>query len=261
MTPRNPSPLDGPIDTYLDTLLEASRCLPPRIRRSLLSETEAHLLDSAEDAEARGLTRQQAEARAVSNFGAAGDIVAAHRRTSFSAPLIARQVAVTGLFLGGIGAVAVGISGLVAEAIRWFDGSRALVDVPARGTLAASDCVRWLRIDPHALNCQTAAQADWANETVAYRVILGLIGALLLLVLHLYVRRRGGGTGLMLAPVVRDTVAAALFGAAGVATLVLGVEAIVVASGFGAGQWLSAAPVALLLAGYYAFRVTRNLPT
>src|SRR6476661_1271607 len=179
MTTPSSSPTEGAIDIYLDRLLEASGDLSSRCRRILLSEAEAHLLDAAEAAEAGGLSRPQAESLAVSRFGATSDIVIAHRRTSPSPSIIARQVTVTGLYLGAIGAIAVGISGLVAAVIRWFEGSRALVDVPAGGTLAHSDCARWLRLDPHALDCRTAAVSDWANETVAYRIILGLIGALL----------------------------------------------------------------------------------
>ncbi len=261
MTPPRSSPIEGAIDVYLDTLLVESRDLPPRARRMLLNESESHLLESAEAAEAGGLTRQQAESLAVRRFGAPPDIVGPYRRAVAAPSIITRQVAVTGLFLGAIGAVAVGISGLVAAVIRWFEGSRALVDWPAGGTPAPSDCARWLRLDPHALDCRTAAVSDWANETVAYRIILGLMGALVLLGLHVYFRRRGSvGRAAMLPPLVRDTVAATLFAAAGAGTLVLGVDAIVTSSGFGSGQWLSAAPVALLLAGFYAFKVTRRLP-
>jgi hypothetical protein len=49
------------------------------------------------------------------------------------------------------------------------------------------------------------------------------------------------------------------FGAAGVWTLGLGVDAIAVSSGHGSGQWLSAAPVALLAAAVFGLRLLGNL--
>jgi hypothetical protein len=62
-----------------------------------------------------------------------------------------------------------------------------------------------------------------------------------------------------LPPVVVDTAATLLFGLSGLWLLGLGVDAVVSASGHGAGQWLSAAPVALVVGGAFAVRLLRDL--
>jgi hypothetical protein len=102
--------------------------------------------------------------------------------------------------------------------------------------------------------------SDWAAETVFYRLALGLLGAAAL-GMFVVVRRRLGQPGLLasLPSTVVDTVAVTLFGASGVWLLGMGVDAVVVASGHGAGQWLSAAPVALSLAAVFALRLIHDL--
>ena len=59
-----------------------------------------------------------------------------------------RQVLLTGLFLGGVGAIAVGASGLLALVIRVVGGTRVLVGVPSARVLTASNCARWLANRP-----------------------------------------------------------------------------------------------------------------
>jgi hypothetical protein len=60
------------------------------------------------------------------------------------------------------------------------------------------------------------------------------------------------------APVV-DTIAATLFGASGVWLAGMGIDALAVSSGHGAGQWLSAAPVALAAAVIFGIRLVRDI--
>ena len=68
-------------------------------------------------------------------------------------------------------------------------------------------------------------------------------------------RHRYGPT---LLPIVSDTIAVTAFGAAGVWTLGMGIDAIVQSSAGGSGQWLSAAPIALVAATVYAVRLVRK---
>ena len=255
MTGRPADDPGSPIEAYLDELLVASSHADPRQLRHLLAEAEAHLRDDSEAAIAAGMSPFEAEAQAVARFGSATELARADRsRQATPLPVIARQTLLTGLLLGGVGAVAVGVSGLLAEILRLIGGARFLVGVPS--VLPASDCARWLKLTPGARSCASAAVADWANETVAYRIALGVLGVLALLTFRLLVRRRGRRT---LAPAISDTIAVTLFAAAGVCTLGLGVDAVLVSSGRGAGQWLSAAPVALAGAAFYGTRLVRRL--
>jgi len=58
---------------------------------------------------------------------------------------------------------------------------------------------------------------------------------------------------------VTDTIAAAAFTVASVWLLATGVDAVVGSHGYGAGQWLSAAPVALAAAAAFGLRRIRDL--
>jgi hypothetical protein len=58
---------------------------------------------------------------------------------------------------------------------------------------------------------------------------------------------------------VSNTAAVTLFGAAGLWTVALGVDALVVSSGRGPGQWISAAVVAVGAAAIFGRRLLRDL--
>jgi hypothetical protein len=93
-----------------------------------------------------------------------------------------------------------------------------------------------------------------------YRLAAGLLGALCVLA-YVILRRRAArfDRWSALPATVSDTVAVTLFGVAGLWTLGLGVDAIAVSSGDGSGQWLSAAPVALVAAAVFGVRLWRNV--
>jgi hypothetical protein len=252
---------DSPIEAYLDELVQGMSTRRPRELRYLVAEAEAHLRDDAEHGVAAGLAPQQAEIEAVKRFGPACAVVAAeHRRLATPLGTMLRAGAASALLLGAVAAIAVGVSGLVAEVIRLVGGSRVLVDVAPGRTLSAADCARWLRLDSGAANCRDAAVADWANEVVGYRIALGLLGIVALagyFVLRRHRVRQGRWTTLPAA--VSDTIAVSLFGAAGVWSLGVGVGDVVTASGHGSGQWLSAAPVALAAAVVFGVRLIRDV--
>ncbi len=249
---------DSPIQAYLDDLLAASRGMRPREVRELLAEAEAHLYDDSAALVAAGIAEHQSELEAVARFGPPGSLAAADRdRLTTPVGSVLRQVATSGVRLGAIGAMTVGVSGLIAGLFWIVGGSRAVIDVPAGQVLSAGDCARWLAGDPGAGSCRAAAINDWAAETVFYRIALGLLGVLALLVLRWVERRRTVERDLD--PLVTDTIAATIFGGAGAWTLGLGVDAIVTDSGNGSGQWFSAALVALVAFGYYAARLLARL--
>jgi hypothetical protein len=252
---------DSPIEAYLDQLLAA--CLPGRLReaRHLVVETEAHLRDAAAEAESRGLSAYNAEEEAVARFGSPADLAAAERRVqTTSLGQLVRQCVSSGLLLGSIGGLAVGVSGIVAALMETAGGQHFLVDPPSGAALSAANCARWLAASPRGSTCAQAGLADWAHDTVLFRMFAGVVGILALAAffgVRRWWSRSGGLTGLP--AIVVETAAVVAFGAAGVWLAGLGIDSVAVSSGHGAGQWLSAAPVALALAVVFGLRLMRDL--
>jgi hypothetical protein len=252
---------ESPVEQLLDRLLIM---LPgtPREERTALAEADAHLADDVDRAIVRGLSRDDAELDAVRRFGPPG-LVAADERRWRRAPAtqIMREGALTAWYLGAVGGLAIGASGLLAGLMSQLAGSTFIVDISPATHLAASDCARWLSNDPKASSCYHAALSDWAGETVFYRIAVGILALAGLLVLA-WVRRRERPQRAMalLPPLVVSTIAATAFGASGVWLLGKGVDALVIGAN-GAGQWLSAAPIALAMTGWFAIRLVHELRT
>jgi hypothetical protein len=246
-----------PVESFLDELLTAARALPVRDARYLLAETEAHLRDAVDAALQRGLSQHDAEMAALADFGTVTDLVG-RERTRMRTPLraLAGQATRTAFVLGAIGAIAVGISGVIAGFLYWIGGASAIAPVPHASDLKASNCARWIGLTPGS-GCRAAAISDWADETVVYRIALGVLGGVALVLYALATRRRGTKPGL--APIVTDSIATTLFVLAAVGTLALGINALVTSPGSGAGQWVSAAPVALVASAVFGSRVARRL--
>jgi hypothetical protein len=249
----------GLVEEYLDKLLVQ---LPgsPREVRHLLAEAEAHLRDATADGIGRGQSAEDAEREAVARFGSAGGLARQERlRQSVPAVMLARQCVLSALFLGGIGGLAVGVSGALTAVLGAIGGSRFIVDISPARHLATSDCARWLAANPGAHSCYQAALSAWALDTILIRGAVGVLGALSIAAFLVLRRRSPGPRASSLPAAVVDTVALTLFAIAGIWLLGLGVDAIVVASGHGAGQWLGAAPVALASAGFFGFRLLLQL--
>ena len=107
---------DGPIENYLDNLFVELRRNDPRSARSMLHEAEAHRADAAEEAVRAGMSPEDAEAEAVRRFGKARLVAAADR--AHGRLWVARGIFISAWSLGAWGAVAVGVSGLVAGSMR-----------------------------------------------------------------------------------------------------------------------------------------------
>jgi len=250
-----------PVEAYLDDLFTELRSAPPRDARRLLAETEAHLRDAAAEELGRGSAPDEAARRAVARFGPSPQLVHEElHRLRAPWPEMLQAIVASAWFLGAIGALAVGVSGIAAAGLRALGGASFIADTRPSGTLTASDCARWLSLYPGARSCHQAAVADWAVETVVYRLALGVLGVAALAA-FVVLRRRWtrAGRWTSLPSTVVDTIAVTLFGAGGVWLAGLGVDAVVVASGHGAGQWLSAAPVALAAASVFGIRLWRDL--
>lgn len=254
--------LESPVEAYLDELLLALRGHPRRIRHQL-AEAEAHLRDSADEGVARGLTQRQAEAEAVDRFGSAHELALAEERNGTrSVPMILADFVYSGWLLGAMGAIAVGISGLLAAITTAAWGQSFTAGLPPHSVLTSSNCTRWLD-GTHDMSCLQAATADWAHDTVLFRLVLGILGVLALALWETWRRHRRHGSWrrwtLGLPPLVVDTVALTAFGAAGVWLAGQGIDTLIVSGRQGAGQWLSAAPVALALGAMFAAFLLRDL--
>jgi hypothetical protein len=252
---------ESPVEQLLDRLLIM---LPgtPREVRTALAEADAHLAEDVDRAVARGLSRHDAELDAVRRFGPP-ELVAADERRWRRAPAtqIMREGVLTAWYLGAVGGLAIGASGLLVGLMSQLAGSTFIVDISPATHLAASDCARWLSNDPQASSCYHAALSDWAAETVFYRIAVGILALVGLLVLAGVRRRERPHRAMaLLPPLVVSTIAVTAFGASGVWLLGMGVDTLVTA-GNGAGQWLSAAPIALAMSGWFAIRLIRELRT
>lgn len=246
---------DSPVEDYLDQLLVEAPG-PPREVRALLAEAEAHLWDATSAGVARGLPQRQAEEEAVARFGPVHRVTTAEaRRQTVPLGTLARQVFTSGLHLGGLAGVAVGVGGLITWLAGAAVGPTFIVDISHHTYLAPSDCATWLAGDPSAHSCYQAALSDWSGDVVLFRLVAGVVG-LLVLGAYFLIRRRRHFDDLP-GPLV-ETIAVTGFGAAGAWLLGMGLDWMLVGKN-GGGQWLSSAPVALALALWFGWRLLGSL--
>lgn len=254
-------PNSSPLEDFLDELLIASAGAPPRETRHLLTEVDEHLRDAVSEAIARGLTQLEAERDAVGRFGPAAEL--AHqeaKRRSLPFGALLRAMIGSGLLLGGLAGVAMGFSAIVTAVMGAVGGKTFIVNISSHTYLAPSDCARWLANDPGAHTCYNAALADWASEAVVNRAALWVLGVVAL-VAYVFLRRRWSARHLVAAlpRSVVDTVAFTVFGAAGVWLAAVGIDALAVSSGRGAGQGLGTAPAMLILGAVFGLRLVQDL--
>lgn len=251
------SPDGSPVEQYLDDLYARLRCAPRQARR-ILAEAEDHLREAVSDGLAAGLTRAEAEEQAISGFGSVRAVVRAHDRAAgrFPGRAVLFDLSLAGLKLGGIGAVAVAASGLVALAMNLLFGPR-FVGGTGRGiAYPAASCRWWLADNPGAHTCAQAAAAEGSVDAVTLRLAVGVLGLILLLAYSLAPRGRSRH---VLPDGFVPTIAVSLFGAAG-----LGLAVLATAGGpgirvVGPGWYLSGALVALVMAAAYALPLNRAL--
>jgi hypothetical protein len=253
------------IEGYLDRLLGHLRGSAHDVRR-ILAETEEHLRDATAELVAAGVSEEEAQRRAIERFG---DPRAVARR--FSARLapvpptvVAAELAGTALLLGGVGLVAIGVSGLVAELLGRLLGAGFVAgDLPGL-TYTPQRCAEFLEYFPDAGGCEQAAALHHWGEVVEYRVAVGVLGLLVLGAFLLWRRGRGGRRPEYLG-VLPDgfvaTVATSLYGLAAAVLALEGLDALLVAGGDGAGQWLSGTVVALAMASRYGISLYRTVLT
>jgi len=250
------------IENYLDDLLANLVGEAGAVRR-MLTETEAHLYADLDRGVGRGLAPDDAARAAIAHFGPAERIAHEWSASAPPKPLpplpkMLRNGATQVAPLLGVGLVSIGISGLVARAMTALWGLRFMFADPPGTTYSASSCSRWMSLHPHAPTCTSAYLAESLSDGLDARYAAGLLGLAILGALA--VRRSRRHLPLITLPSpVTALVAGGVFCAATLALLALATDAIRVAHGNGAGQWLSAAIVALLVAVSYSFAYLRSI--
>ena len=259
--------MSDPIDDYLDALLFRLLDDPSRnyddaaaIRRAV-AESEDHLRETQRVAMAGGTGDVAAAQLAVERFGSVDDVAGRFRRSGTGrSDLTLGSVARTLWLMTGIGFVAIGISGVVAEVFGEVWGQAFVAaDLPGV-TYTPARCAQYAQLAPGHATCEQAATAHHFGEVVQYRVAAGVLGLLILLAYRVWVhltRRRGRSTALVPATLL-ETAGAALFGVAAAALLLISVGQEASGMSAGSGAYLSAGLVSLLMTGTFALLLVRS---
>jgi HAAS domain-containing protein len=243
-------PIGDPVEDYLDQLYASLRTTPRQARR-IISEAEDHLREATAAGIEAGLTEREAQEAAISSFGSVRAVVRAHTRRV--PPLaVFGELVMTAWQLATITVLAVAGSGLVALVMNQVLGPQFVGGTPAAaGRVSPGACAHWLNLWPQARSCGQAAMLETSSDAASLRLLTLIPGLVLLggyLLARRYQRQRGWRTDL-LPEAFMPTAAACLFGGltVGLAFLAAAAPATATQNG-GAGSFLSAAIVTLLIA-------------
>ena len=233
--------MSEPIEEYLDGLYGQLRT-DPRSARRMLDEAADHLHGAAGEFEEQGMTRLEAEREAVRRFGESAPIARADARRTFPALVFDTAKAVT--MLGGVGLVAIGLSGVLAGAMTALFGRQFV-----GGGLAHS-----------VFGGPPASVAEDAGDAVSLRVLAGFVGVVVLAGLWAVRHARPQLMALRVLPAAYvDLVALVAFASAGMLLFGASIDQIVQYGGDGTGFFLSGAVVALAGALIYGVRSVRSV--
>ena len=246
-----------PVEEYLDLLYTRLRTSPRRARR-VLAEAEDHLREAVADGLSAGMTEREAQDAAISSFGSVRAVVRAHdaRLRRFPALAVLGDLAMSAWTLAGVGLLAIGVSGLVAEVMNAAFGPRFVGAIPGGARITAAACRSWLADNPGAHNCAQAAILETSGDAVRLRLLAGLAG-LVLLAAYRPARRRWSDA--VLPDGFVATVAVSLFGLAGLGLAWLAANQGVVGVSSGPGFYLSGAVASLGVAAVYVPALRRTL--
>lgn len=162
-----------------------------------------------------------------------------------------------GLRLGGIGLVAIGLSGVVAAVFGTSFGQDFVAGDPPGVTYTAARCADFSEYAPHARSCAQAAATHHFGEVVDYRLAAGVLGVLDLLAWWLLRRRHPGRS--MLPATFEATVATVLFGLAAGVLLLQSLGTSLGGNDSGVGGLLAGGLVSAVAAGWSAVILLRRL--
>jgi HAAS len=240
------------IEQYLDLLADELAASPRRARR-ILAETQDHLQSARQALIDEGMAADEAEATALRQFGTPAVVARGFRREAplVSLPLL-ESLGTTLLGLVAVGFIAIGLSGLLAWGIGTAAGKSFIAgDLPGV-TYTAERCNDFFGFHPEATDCATAATAHHYDEVVFQRIDVGVLG-LMALVAYFAARRlrRPRRMPAAFAP----TIGAALFGLTGCGFTLMAVGQTVTGGSDGAGGFLSAGLVSLVIAAAFSLRL------
>jgi len=238
----------GPVDRYLDELFDRLAGTGTDGRRSV-TEAEDHLRSAVAESVAAGTDPELAEHEAVERFGRPAAIATQLRVAHRGIGGLIRPVITGAVWVGLVGALALGVSGLVSEVLGRVFGAGFVAGDTNGVTYTPARCADFFEYFPKAGTCEAAASLHHWGEVVEYRVALGVLG-LLGLAGWAVLRRTtvlGGPAWRAPAPIVAMVVAAlAAFSGAGL--LFISLTSIGFADSHGAGVSLADGAVALLVA-------------
>jgi hypothetical protein len=179
---------DGPVEQALDELFDRLAGSGSAGRRAL-AEAEDHLAEAVAAGRASGLDAERAEREAVARFGPPARVAAEIQRVHRGPAAWLRPAFVGCWIAGGIGLVAVGVSGGVSELLGRLYGAAFVAGDAPGVTYTDARCADYYEYFPNASSCaEAAAQHHW-GEVVQGRVAVGVLGVLALLLL--WILRRG----------------------------------------------------------------------
>lgn len=226
----------SPIEDFLDDLMRRTHA-DPRTTRRLIDEASDHLFAAADDFEARGMGRTDAEREAVQRFGPTDEMLRGAARHAFAAMVV--EVVRAAVLLGGVGLVAIGLSGGVVAAMNAVFGTRFVGGATVAGT------------GGHSIT-------ETAQDAVSLRILAGCVG--LVLVGGYLLLRRWTRSEPVLPGGLTDALGAAAFAAATAVLVGASVDqGMTSTGGHGVGFFLSGALIALAGTVVFCARATRAL--
>ncbi|MDX6278136.1 MAG: hypothetical protein QOJ72_2264 [Nocardioidaceae bacterium] len=253
------------IDAYLDELLTRLRG-PADVIRSTLAEAEAHLRDAADAETARGLSPDEAQLKAIADFGSAREVsmVANRDVAALSAAQLTAALAGAGARMVAVGLGAVAVAAVAARALATVTSTHFVFGAPAGARFSAAQCRHFLDLHPSASRCTAAAGLENANDATFLHLAVAVVGLLAIGLVLLLARRLGPPAGAVRTPVptgIVPAIGATVFGTVGVALIAAGLSNAFVAGLWGRGLWYVEGVVALVVATGYAVGFGRALLT
>lgn len=253
------------IDAYLDELLPRLRG-PAHVVRSTLAEAEAHLRDAADAEVAGGMAPEEAQLKAIADFGSAREVSMAANRdvVALSATQLTMALAGAAGRMVAVGLGAVAVAGVAARALAAVTSTHFVFGAPAGATFSTGQCRHFLDLHPSASRCTTAAGLENAADATFLHLAVAVLGLLAVALLFVLARHVGPDKSAMRMSVpsgIVPAIGATVFGTVGVALIAAGVSNAFVAGLWGRGLWYVEGVVALVVAAGYAVRFGRALLT
>jgi hypothetical protein len=166
------------VETYLDELFDRLAGTGAAGRRAL-AEADDHLHSAVAEGIQRGLGQAEAEREAVDRFGPPAHIAAGIVRTDLGR--LIRQLFMGTWLVGAVGALTIGLSGIVAALFGTYFGAGFVAGDGVGVTYTADRCADYFEYVPNAASCAEAAAVHHLGEVEDSRLTMGVLGLLALL--------------------------------------------------------------------------------